>query len=165
MWPFVPNLQFDEAETRIRSNLGATEANFRPFRIRLARFAYNPGSKYLYLVPEVIEGENKNETQKQPQKKATAKKNAAQQVTVANSLERLVKVVQKALPLIASADEGHKSPHLSVGQFDQTEIERNREELQATWIPIEFEVTELSFISRDSSNENFNVRKTIPLTV
>jgi hypothetical protein len=162
LWPFVPSQQFSEASERIKASATVSGNQLRPFRVRLARFDYHKGSKYLFLVPEIVSNDPAPAAAPAAKKKPS-KKDAPKPAT---PVDLLVNAIHSSVPLIAKAnsdDEGHKEPHLTVGQFDQNEIERYKNEFQASWVPIEFDVTEISLISRESSSDNFNVRMTIPL--
>lgn len=57
----------------------------------------------------------------------------------------------------------HFLPHLSVGQVEQTTIKETVKTFQENWKPIEFEVTELTFLARAGPNKPFQTIFTVPI--
>jgi len=150
----------------------------KPFVIRLAEFAYTPGSKYVYLIPTVVEKNPPTNTKTKGGKKA---KDSNSSASALPPHQRLVDLVLQIFPQCrreaSSREKSNKGSaktksneevntmelHMTVGQFDQTTIAEEVARLQASWEPIEFEVTEICFIAREGSNDAFSVRKRIPL--
>lgn len=117
----------------------------------------------MFLIPELVEAPAEAAA---AAKKKPAKPKKGEAVIPPNPMDLLTQAVRYAAPAIAranSGDEGHHQLHLTIGQFDQTELESMRAQLQENWVAVEFEVTELSFISRDTSGDSFHTRQTIAL--
>jgi hypothetical protein len=182
LWPFVPEQLFSVASPVIEAIPAFKQ--LRPFRVRLQRLAYNIGSKYLHLVPEIIDPRTGEPISTSPATVAKEKAKSAPSVVQTSPIELLAQMLSKEFPQCRGTGEGEEpekankskksgkaagstspnlSPHMTIGQFPQDQIEAWRERLQADWEPIEFDVSELSLIGRDGPNDNFSVRATIAL--
>lgn len=72
----------------------------------------------------------------------------------------------KALPDYddTSTYPGGFHPHLSIGQFQHQQVQRDQQKLQSDWTPLEFEVKEVCIISRTPETANrFVVEETLSL--
>jgi hypothetical protein len=146
-----------------------------PFRVRLETFAFTPGSKYLHLNVQVIGGPAP------PAQKSGAKKKA--QPLPETPLELLHKALAGIFPSCggdatspspSAPAKGKPAPkkaepsisfsaHMTVAQLPQDELPTLCAEFQRTWQPIEFDVTEICFLSRKSDSEKMKVLGTIKL--
>jgi len=76
-------------------------------------------------------------------------------------LERLQQALHQLFP--SCAKESTSVPlHVSIGQFDQTQIPEYIKDFQAHWEPIEFEVTELVFMHRTGDNSPMQIYANVP---
>lgn len=143
-----------------------------PFRIRLERFGFSPNSKYLHLQVSLVGVPQPVVT------KGSKKKGVQPQET---PLEVLHKVLSQAFPscvpsgiqpnitntkkVTRGTTEQHSSfsPHMTVGQIPQEEIQAKCDEFQANWVPIEFDVTHIHFLSRKTDSEKMKILQSLPL--
>jgi poly(A) polymerase len=163
LWPFLPQTQFAEAEASITSS--PRFSAIKPFTIRLSTFSYTLGSKYVHLIADIID-RNTGEPIPWPPIQTKGKQRIANPTTPMQDLFQTLITLFPGCERPFLNDDGspseHFIPHLSVGQFDQTTIKATVQSLQANWTPIEFEVTELSFLARAGPNKPFQTILTIP---
>jgi len=190
-WPFVPDKYFNLAAESIKANKAfATLVSSAPIRLRLERFAFTPGSKYVYLIPEIVEIDqipNGAAAVKAPGAKPAAQQRKAKSAATAsppnnNPLATLQQIMLSEFPQCVrsspeedskakKAQHGKSSPvnstallHMTIGQLDQNTIEEEVKKLQESWTPIEFEIDGLSFIAREGMNDSFTVRHKLSFT-
>lgn len=143
-----------------------------PFRVRLEKFSFSPNSKFLHLDVTVVNTE--------PMALPIPKGKKKGQVTPPkNPLQTLHKILSDIFPSCAkepSASEkktptGKKtgtpccsfSPHLTVAQLPQDQIQEKCTEFQNSWTPVEFEVNEIFFLSRKSDSEKMKILGSVKL--
>lgn len=141
------------------------------FRVRLETFSFTPGSKYLHLEVQVV-------GVAPPQTKGGKKKAPP----LETPLDLLYKTLAGIFPSCSGGanptpapgkgkpTQGKKdtapntfSPHMTVAQLPQDELPEKCAEFQSNWQPIEFDVTEIYFLSRKTDSEKMKVLGTIKL--
>lgn len=141
-FPFVPSNHFDEVSHELTRQLQRVE----PFRVELSEIACNEDSKYLFLVPKITHTTNNN------------------------PFYEIVQVITKTLPQCQNAMTGKLptnlqcwTPHLTLGQIAKEDIGTIKQQLQSEWESIQFEVNEISLISRNGRDDMFKTLATIKL--
>jgi len=133
LFPFIHNNEFEKVINVVKEEF----KKFPPFKVRFAGFNYfHHGTLYLQPTAEP-----------------------------ADALIKLQGILEQLFPgyneLSTKSPQGF-TPHLSVGQFPKNQLKKFVDQFQATWAPIEFEVSEIYVISRDG-DVPFKVRYVIPL--
>ena len=136
LYPFAEREDFPAAASQIKKAAAETEA----FEIRLAQFDHFRHRKNctIFLAPHPKD-----------------------------SLTDLHANLIRALPEFDDTAKFRRGfhPHLSIGQFQHGDVERETQRLQADWSPIQFAVSEISLIYRAPETEHrFVVAQTFPLT-
>jgi 2'-5' RNA ligase len=154
LFPFIPVGQFSQGAEMLRNS--SEFQQIRPFRVRLTNIYYAEDSKYLWVKPEVIT----EETQTKVQNKSKQRK---KETTIKDKLTELQAAVQRVFPHCKHTGGGEFVPHLTLGQWSKDTIKQAQQTIQEKWIPIEFEVNEISMISRNGPDDPFEVQETITL--
>lgn len=164
LWPFVPQTEFTESATKIAIN--SRFRSIRPFTVRLATFSFTRGSRYVHLNAEILDS-NTGEPIPWPPVVTHGKRATEPQVppiqTLFNALMEEFPGCERPFLDADGSPTQHFLPHLSVGQVEQTTIRDTVAALQASWTPIEFEVSELTFLARGGPNKPFHPILTVPL--
>jgi 2'-5' RNA ligase len=151
LFPFIPVGQFTQGAEILRNN--ADFQQIRPFRVRLSELYYVVDSKYIWVIPEVL-------TDTEPQTKSKGKK---KEIKKKDKLCELQAAVQRVFSHCTHTGGGEFNAHLTLGQWTKDTIKQAQNELQANWIPIEFEVNQICMISRDGPDDPFEVKETVLL--
>mmetsp|Transcript_41647 Transcript_41647/g.58105 ORF Transcript_41647/g.58105 Transcript_41647/m.58105 type:complete len:176 (-) Transcript_41647:33-560(-) len=163
VWPFVDRGHFPLVKDLVEEVLSSLPLSSSSLSVRLGEFYYNQGSKYLEVAAEVV-GETA-ETEQKKQQGGKAGKKKKEKVSSTKEICIITQIRKELKNCFGFCEENTTEwrPHLTVGQFPQNEIEHYRKKLQSNWEPIEFKVTHLSLIFRESSSLPFNVVDVIPL--
>jgi poly(A) polymerase len=163
LWPFIPQSQFASATTSIQSS--SKFSSIQPFTVRLSRFSYTHGSRYIHLVADCVDPSSGSILPWPPVITKGKKKEI-----VSTPIQDLFVALMEVFPGCERPfldENGLPSewflPHLSVGQVDQATIRETVASLQSGWTPIEFEVNELTFLARSGPNKPFQSILTVPL--
>eukprot|EP01006_Ploeotia_vitrea_P016592 TRINITY_DN47331_c0_g1_i1.p1 TRINITY_DN47331_c0_g1~~TRINITY_DN47331_c0_g1_i1.p1 ORF type:complete len:1019 (-),score=137.11 TRINITY_DN47331_c0_g1_i1:128-3082(-) len=106
----------------------------KPFTIKLSNFkSFDNQNAVLWLEPECEE----------------------------RALERLRMKLEPAFPMCKSKHT--YTPHMTVGQFNKSEIAKHSKELAKDWVDIEFPVEELHLIARENEDDIFHIIHTVKL--
>lgn len=164
LWPFVPQTEFSDSVAKITQN--SRFRSIRPFKIRLSTFSFTRGSRYVHLIADILDPTTTEPIPWPPVQSHT--KSAVEPPTPA--IQTLFSTLMEVFPGCERAfldADGSPSqyflPHLSVGQVEQATIRDTVRSLQENWTPIEFEVTELTFLARGGPNKPFHSILTVPL--
>lgn len=162
LWPFLPQTDFSAAAASIEGS--AKFKALQPFRVRLSTFSFTQGSRYVHLIADCLD-ENGNVLPWPPVISKGRKKEATStpMQDLFSSLISLFPGCERPFLDATGAPTEYFLPHLSVGQVDQPTIRDTVQRLQANWTPIEFEVTELTFLARNGPNKAFQTILTVPL--
>jgi len=154
LWPFVSQNHFEEG-IKLLKNTAAFQ-QLHPFQLSLDKFAFNDNSKYLFLVPEIIQTDRANEDVKKKPKKKEKK------AEVENPIITLRNVLLDTFADTRIENTKQKyEPHLSIGQFDQQKIAEVRDKLQQNWVCMQFEVSEIHFITREGPNDKWKIHTSV----
>ncbi len=154
-FPFVPSNQFELVTQELTRRLSSVE----PFTVELSQIMFNQDSKYLFVVPTVIDTSLSVQQNKQSKKLATR-----------NPFFELIQQIMLALPQCKTAMTGKLpsnlqswTPHMTLGQFAKDDIHTICSQLQSQWEPIQFEIREITLMSRTGRDDPFKVMSTIKL--
>jgi 2'-5' RNA ligase len=146
-WPFVPPEQLKQASQKLATS--PLFAKIRPFDIRLSRIAATAGSKYVhFLVDEVIADA--------PVVAARGKARGKAVVAVKTNMELLCEAIASIFPV------REMKLHMTLGQFEQGNIDDQIAQLQRDWVPLQFHVDCVYLISRSSESSPMRIALTIP---
>jgi len=127
LYPFLPRIEFDEAESKIRQALEQIE----PFEVLLTGFQHFPHGREQYTVWLSPEPRGK--------------------------LQELQSALQSAVPLcddVSTYNTGY-TPHLSVGQAKgKRAVQKLEAELQLAWTTIDFVADQVSLIQRSRAPDD-----------
>lgn len=164
LWPFVPQTEFADSAAKIAANTHFR--SIQPFTIRLSTFSYTRGSRYVHLTAETLDPSTGEVIPWPPvhshTKRAVEPPTPPIQTLFSSLMEEFPGCERPFLNADGSPSQ-HFLPHLSVGQVEQTTIKETVAALQANWTPIEFEVSELTFLARGGPNKPFHPILTVPL--
>lgn len=76
-------------------------------------------------------------------------------------INKIYDIVSKELPFLK--DNRPYNPHMTLGQFDKSEIPRKKEEFSKEWKEIKFVVNELHLIKRDGQSAPFYIKSSLKL--
>ncbi|KAL0487904.1 hypothetical protein AKO1_008899 [Acrasis kona] len=136
LYPFVPPNCFEDAVKSLESDL--TFKQLRPFNVIMQNIQYKDDAKYLNVFPQEVE-------------------------QTSTTIIKVQSTLQKCFPHCSHTGGSIFSPHLTLGQFEKEEISFHSRSIQEEWIPIEFLVTEIHFLSRKSTSDPFQITKVIKL--
>ena len=121
-----------------------------PFEVTLSEFYHSKNSKYLMLRCDNVPGPAEQKKKKKEKKKVSTEIN--QMVRLRRELEKLWKTER----------EEDYTPHSTVGQIAQQEIDQKMNELQKDWEPLRFRVESLTVLRK--KKEKMIKIKEIPLS-
>jgi len=165
LWPFIPQSSFADAAQKISSN--SKFLAIKPFTVRFSTFSFTRGSRYVHLVADILDQETREKLPWPPVFEKGKRKDATE---ITTPMQVLFQTLMELFPGCERPFLDHDGnptehflPHLSVGQVEQKTIRDTVANLQSGWAPIEFEVTELTFLARAGPNKPFQTILTIPL--
>jgi len=158
LWPFVTQNHFEEAIKLINENRSFQA--LRPFQVKLEKFGFNENSKYLFIVPDIV-----SQLDPAPTSKKKDKKDKKSKEVPPNPIVTIRNILVSVFPDASAENKQNFEPHLSIGQFDQLKINEIKQKLQSEWTPLEFEVNELLFITREGPNDSWRVHTAVKLHV
>jgi 2'-5' RNA ligase len=138
MFPFVPSSQFPVIYQQLRRAM----ENMESFDMTLSEFCHfeHKNKCVMWLKPKTPSG---------------------------NEIENLLQAMLSVIP--HCDDQLNKNgakkfcPHLTVGQFTKSEIDKKEEEFQANWKDVTWKVNEIYMISKANQNSSFAIDYKIPL--
>ncbi len=147
MFPFVHPDGFSVAHSALTEAL----KTFEPFDISLEQFSHFEHKKncVLWLYPGTT---------------ATANDSLQPSPHITQLLQAMVSVLPQCDDQLKKNEQNTFFPHLTLGQFAKSELDRKQKEFRASWPgPLQWKVNEVYIISRNGPNAPFQVDYTVSL--